>query len=1220
VEKIYTGTPMKARYAILLIACLAVFFLVPGGRCGSKEITRYYSMLELRHVIFLVVCLAIFILVQRDSMQAKEAFDTADLVVAPTNGLRDFMAQNAVRWKSGPQNLSTNKSLDFPTSGVDPSLGPYIEFKGIANTTQSRQLSVQPYTNSPVLRQGWSGTVSWVVSKSRKPSPASSEDTLDLQTSLDNAYWTTVKTYRPMLATETNYSSRFVFATPLAADTYLRIAINSSDIGKETHARFYSLTISPNPLLVQSSVPRPTVLPHEIHVSWASGSDGAASNVGTPTAPYKTISAALGAARALRVSDAGRPVSIYLHPGDHWVPSGLQLTAADSGLTLAPADGLSATIRQGAALAYEGFVPLNAATHSFVYSRIPASVRGSVVVARIPEGIQLTDAQWGYGVKNKSKRARLFVDGRPCTIARYPKAGTKQADLPRLVASKQSGTGPTSKGGPDGGGVFAYTSSFTRPETWEASDDIWLTGVFNVSWKALHNSATFNTVTKRATFTRPHTEPLSYLGNERAWFYAENVAEELLLPGEYYVDAVRRLVFLVPPAGWAPDVSIDMWRAGESGISMTDVIASTFKKITFKFFSSTVIGILGGERVVIEGCRFINSHSEGVSMNTSACNVRGCDFAELGDKGVHMRGGSYGGEVIVPGDNAVENSTFDECGRYAGAYCCGVQISGVSNAVRGCTFVAADGNFINCAQGHGMTIEDNKFYDCMRFYDDMGCIYTNTSMDPRNVGHVIKNNYFHGKNTSLGAFMASGEPFHRRAIYLDNGSCGWTITKNVFYAMSDSTIFYNGGGWNYTSENLFVDCRTPLRMSLVYAAPVSSWAIGLAEAASNNWISIYNTILSLPGFKLTDMGIRFPWLSTLLLTKTPAEVFDHRTNEFTDNVFYNPNVNMQEIIQEGSKSEASKVIQRNNTTALESVTARAWASDHLAKDVLPSGKDILAPSPTPTVTTRAPTLTPSPTTRAPTFTPAPTTRAPTLTPAPTLAPTSAAPLHHGDSTLTPSSTPTTTTRAPTFTPSPTPTVTTRAPTLTPSPTTRAPTFTPAPTTRAPTLTPAPTLAPTSAAPLTPSPTTPPMPPPTHLQFSPNLVILIHEGEWMQKGMLKVLTLRNSTPSVQNFVHKDLTQVFAIDANGSVRTITGQGEYVNHETNCDGVIGGTSISRWRFVPRNLPHSYALEVVCASNLGTKRIEYNSIANQKALYLSSKGGEETGWFVLAVARVES
>jgi len=126
---------------------------------------------------------------------------------------------------------------------------------------------------------------------------------------------------------------------------------------------------------------------------------------------------------------------------------------------------------------------------------------------------------------------------------------------------------------------------------------------------------------------------------------------------------------------------------------------------------------------------------------------------------------------------------------------------------------------------------------------------------------------------------------------------------------------------------------------------------------------------------------------------------------------------------------------------------------------------------------------------------------------------------------------------------------------------------------------------------------------------------------MQKGIMKVMTLRGSTPSLQNFVFKDLTQVFAIDANGSVRTVADRGEYVNHETNCDGVVGGTSATRWRFVPRNLPRSYALEVVCASNLqlGTKRIEYNSVTNPWAPFLSSKTGDGTGWFIVPVARIE-
>jgi len=179
--------------------------------------------------------------------------------------------------------------------------------------------------------------------------------------------------------------------------------------------------------------------------------------------------------------------------------------------------------------------------------------------------------------------------------------------------------------------------------------------------------------------------------------------------------------------------------------------------------------------------------------------------------------------------------------------------------------------------------------------------------------------------------------------------------------------------------------------------------------------------------------------------------------------------------------------------------------------------------------------------------------------------------------------------------------------------------TPAPT-QAPS-TPAPTLAPTSAAPVvTPLPTSAPIPPPSYLRHPPNLVILVHEASWMNDGTLKVMTLRGSTPTIQPFAFKDLTQVFAIDANGSVRTVAAQGDYLNHATTCDGVIGGSNASMWRFAPRNLPRSYALEVVCSSTLGTKRIDYNAISNPWSPFLSASTTASAGWFVVPVARIDS
>ena len=145
-----------------------------------------------------------------------------------------------------------------------------------------------------------------------------------------------------------------------------------------------------------------------------------------------------------------------------------------------------------------------------------------------------------------------------------------------------------------------------------------------------------------------------------------------------------------------------------------------------------------------------------------------------------------------------------------------------------------------------------------------------------------------------------------------------------------------------------------------------------------------------------------------------------------------------------------------------------------------------------------------------------------------------------------------------------------------------------------------------------------MPPPSYLRYPSNLVVLVHEGEWMNSGSMKVLTLRGSTPSLQPFVYKDLTQVFAIDGRGAVRSVAGQGAYVQPASTCDGVVGGSSAAAWRFMDRNLQRAYSLEVQCA--VGNRRIDFNSMVHPWAILLGSSTGSSTGWFVVPVARTDS
>ena len=169
--------------------------------------------------------------------------------------------------------------------------------------------------------------------------------------------------------------------------------------------------------------------------------------------------------------------------------------------------------------------------------------------------------------------------------------------------------------------------------------------------------------------------------------------------------------------------------------------------------------------------------------------------------------------------------------------------------------------------------------------------------------------------------------------------------------------------------------------------------------------------------------------------------------------------------------------------------------------------------------------------------------------------------------------------------------------------------TPPPTSRPPVI--MPTVAPTSAAPIVVSQ----FPPPSSIQFPPNLVVLVHEGEWMSNGILKVLTLRNAIPSIQSFTFKDLTQIFALESSGSVRAVEGTGTYLEHGgTSCDAVSGGFVARQWRFVARD-NGAYVIEVDCSSvGLGMRRIGTRHGSSIVVLTDS----DDAGWFVVPVARV--
>jgi len=98
----------------------------------------------------------------------------------------------------------------------------------------------------------------------------------------------------------------------------------------------------------------------------------------------------------------------------------------------------------------------------------------------------------------------------------------------------------------DRGGTFSY--SFDRPDLWTQATDIWLDGVFTWSWEWSYNKvASINTVTKHITLRYGEVSGIDdqYSGN---FFFAQNLLEEIDVPGEYFLDRATGVLYLLPPA------------------------------------------------------------------------------------------------------------------------------------------------------------------------------------------------------------------------------------------------------------------------------------------------------------------------------------------------------------------------------------------------------------------------------------------------------------------------------------------------------------------------------------------------------------------------------------------------------------------------------------------------------------------------------------------------
>ncbi|WP_409340357.1 OmpL47-type beta-barrel domain-containing protein [Paenibacillus sp. MBLB4367] len=614
--------------------------------------------------------------------------------------------------------------------------------------------------------------------------------------------------------------------------------------------------------------------------------NGSDSNSGAIDAPFRTLERARDAVRQLKSSSGLQAggVTVYLRGGTYERSASFQLEQQDSGtagssITYKAYPGESVRLSGGQALDKSWFAPV---TDPEVLQRIISTDARTKVLRADLRSHGITDygvmSRHGYYKANDVSQVppmELYVDGEGMTLARWPNNGTVQ--MGDIVDP-----GPTRKDADlqERGGTFGYT--YDRPQYWTKADDIWLDGIFGYSWEWSYNKiASIDTVNKRITLRYGEMSGLF-----KNWYpdfhFAQNLLEEIDMPGEYYIDRTQGILYFLPTAAFEadhPDITVTMLKTPM--INAVGVSYVTFEDLTLENGRDSAVVIMGGDHVLIKHCDIRNFTNGGVLINTQSRwlyndfapatgvyhGVMNSHIHHIGGTAVVLNGGSR--TTLEPGNNYVENSHLHDFAYYHKAYNPSVILTGVGNRV--------SHNEIHDAPhpgilifGNDHSVEFNNIYDVCKMFSDLGAIYMNAGDTPQQRGTVIRGNYFH----HIGEGKAGVE-----GVYPDNFTMGLTIEDNIFYRMGNSAVKNNGGAHIKTRNNLFVDSKVPYDYADIYLGSEPNKPI--AKDYMPRWQALFAQNNNFAG---TPYLAKYPELADFFT----EDRFYPRTNVYQNNVVYNP--------------------------------------------------------------------------------------------------------------------------------------------------------------------------------------------------------------------------------------------------------------------------------------------------------------------------------------------
>jgi hypothetical protein len=508
---------------------------------------------------------------------------------------------------------------------------------------------------------------------------------------------------------------------------------------------------------------------------------------GTRDQPFKTLEAARD---AVRRSDHSEETTIWLRAGVYERPRPFELTAEDSGHPGKPVTYRACRDEEVRIVGGRHVSDWKPVTDEAILKRLIVEARDKVLQVDLKAaGIR------DYG-QVKSGGLELFFEDKPMTLARWPNegfvtiVGLVEPDTVNVRGTKGSKTGK-----------FMYEGD--RPNRWLQENDVWVHGYWFWDWADERQKVESIDTEKRVIAVAPAFHSYGYRIGQ--WFYGLNILAELDMPGEWYLDREKCVLYFWPPAPI---------ERGRAVVSVSDVLVTltgvehvTFQGVIFEAARGTAVVMKDCKHTQIAGCVLRNIGNRAVQIEGGQNDgVAGCDIYGTGGGGIHLRGGER--ESLTPGGHFADNNHIHHYGRWNRMYTPAISLDGVGNRVTHNLVHDAPHMAISFG-GNDHVIEFNEIHDVCLESNDAGAIYAGRDWTMR--GTVIRHNYLH----DIAGFKGRGCV----GVYLDDMFCGTQIYGNVFYRVTRAAFI--GGGRDCTVENnVFVDCRPSLHID----ARAMGWA------------------------------------------------------------------------------------------------------------------------------------------------------------------------------------------------------------------------------------------------------------------------------------------------------------------------------------------------------------------------------------------------------------